>query len=567
MGSVDADTISAEDADRKERSPGRSILRLSGWQAALFGLAAAFVASFALATGIDLLIHVVGGKTSVDTMSNPYWIVFFACAAFIASGIFILRSTITDHPEYAYLLIVLCVSCLLGFTQSFWEAGWDEGIHFRNASLVLNEGDTYGQTRAEAFVFSTTDPASGANVNQLTDMSLRALQEREGILNAAYDGELQDVRDAVVLTLSSMVYVPSALMILFAKGLGLPFSWIYLLGKLPCILIYSFITFLGMKKLRGGKALYAAIALIPTTVFLAADYSYAYWTASLLLMGFAYLASILQTKDKASWGDITIMLAALSLACLPRFVYFPLIFSCLVIPSDRFATKRTAWVYRVVIVGGSALIASMFFMPILLNGLQIGDARGGDCISPPDQAAFIIAHPLESFQMLWDFLFGPYAIENGDSDTENAYLISGFLTVQAIPGYLVNYGYLPRAPSAFGYVVAVVLLFVALTDKDADGQNDVIPAATTIILCGVAGFMVIVYMYLSFNDVGADVIRGVQRRYFLPLVYPALVFVGFKKWNLCGTRIPKGVYNITVMGVMVVVLMSSYWMSYLFQLN
>lgn len=530
-------------------------------------LLAALVVSGIAGYGLDWALHVIMGPTSTGSVHNGYWAAFFAIIFFIGSCFFILRRQFACNPEYVFLVMILCICTFFAYSQSFWEAGWDEGIHFKSASLVLDEGDTYGSTKAEEYIFTSVDPVTEIIVNQISDMPLQLLSERENALNEAYGAEAQDIRDAVVPSVSTIVYLPSALVIQAAKQLGLPFWWIYFLGKVPCILIYSLLTFFGMRKLRAGKALFAAVALIPTSVFLAASYTYSYWTAGFVLFGFAYLVSMLQAKERASWRDIILMLVSLSLACLPRLAYFPLIFAGLVIPTSRFVSKRTAYAYRAVIILGSLLTASIFFVPTAMHGLGIGDARGGDYVSPADQTAYILAHPVDYLQTLGSLLFGSYTIEGGKPDTESAYLISGFLTPQALPGYLVNYGYMPRAPYGFGYFLAIFLLFVALTDKDAEEKMGVIPAVVTIVLCVLAAFLLITYLYLLFNNVGGDVIRGIQRRYFLPFIYPTLAFIGLKKWNLCGGLIPKGAYNASVMGIMVAVLMGSYWMSYLFQLN
>lgn len=532
-------------------------------------LAMAAVLAAALATGVDLVLHVVMGPPSTGLPLNEYWIGFFFCIFFVGFSFFILWSDFGPKPEIPYLAVVLTITCLFTLSQSVWQQSWDEGIFYRIVSLmaVAPWTDEYAFTYGEACFVGFVDPVTGGNSLAFSERTLDALHQRLDALDAEGDGEYTLPVGHPWTTYSNIAMMPMALVMMACKMASVPVPIAFVLSKLPCAVIYSLVTYFGMKKLRGGKAFFAAAALIPTSLFLASNYSYAYWTYSLILFGCAYLVSIIQSQEKVKLKSIVLMLGAFALASLPRIVYGFMLILCLIVPRSRFSSRRQSVAYRAVILV-PCIVAMAFAGSIAaFTGIGEGDRRGGENIQPAEQLSFVLSHPLEYMQMLTEFLFAPFANEGSMPDKEGTSLVAGFALPQAWPGYFVNYGYLPRPSEAFTAVVIAVLLLAAFTDKDEHDAYGIIPAFASWVICLVAMLLIITYMYLVFNDVGSDIIRGVQRRYMLPFVYPMLVFLGYKKWNLCGNVIPRAVYNAGVIGIMALVSLGSWWQVYLFQLN
>lgn len=524
-----------------------------------------------LALALGGISYAVCGPTSAGTWYNKYWIGFFWSFLFLLGLALVFRGAWGSKPEYLYLAIVLTLTLFICWSLSAWQFSWDDGIHFRFV-YQLAHGGVADNVNAAAIAISTTfDPATQGNANDLTDVSLQSLYTREGLLNewASMVGEGQA---SLRLSFSSLCYVPCALVMFLCDLFGCSFTTTFVLAKVPCALIYSFMTFLGMRKLESGKMLFAVVALIPSNLFLAANYSYTYWTASCLLYSFAILASMIQRKDKVSIRSVVAMLVIFFLGCLPRPSYALLVFLFLLVPKARFKTLRASWIYRASLIGIVVLAVLVYCLPMLLAGSDVlaavGDNRGGNDIRPAGQLAYILSDPIGYGAKLFHFLAPPFAMEQGLPDEEGAYyIISGLLSPRALPGWFTNYGYLPRPSTIFSVLVLVIMLFAALTDKPEDAEYGAREIAVSWILCFATMVVTITFMYMTFTNVGNDLIRGVQRRYMLPMVYPFFAFIGVKRWLLPGKRIPRAVYDAVIMGAMVVIFFASWWQSYIGCIN
>lgn len=512
---------------------------------------AALVASCALAA---VLCLVTGAGF------NRFWFGFFAVCGFVAGSVAINRDWLASKPQNIYLIVVLCVTMLLSWSMSIRQIGWDVGTHYKNVLLFADwEGDV--ELSSADYSLVHTEPV------YVEDKGLFAqINEGEEVLDSSTDdvAEVKERPKSPMWYVTSVEYVPYALVMKACRALGVPFSRTLVLVRMIGSLFYSVVTFLGMRKLRHGKMLYAAIALLPTSVFLAADLGYSYWLFSLCLYGFASLVGMLQGSVRVSAGSLIKMLGALFLGMLPRVVYFPLMFLCLLIPTSMFPSVRFARAYRALLVGAAVAAFGVYLVPKLLSGFGSGDTRGGE-VNPAGQISYILTHPLEYAQTLVRFALPPLVMEGGAPDKEGVNLIGGFLSVEASPGLLVNYGYLHRPHVAYTIAMWVILLWTTITDKDRSQRTGVLAGVLALVLTFGVFVMTATALYIDFTPVGLPAINGMQRRYLIPLIFPLLVFVGPHVLGVHELRTTgaKAAYNLMVLGGLAVVLLCSWWTTYL----
>ena len=521
-------------------------------------LALLIVASCVVALAICFVAGHVRGSFSSGGWFNRFWFAFFAVTCFLGGMFVVCRDWLATKPERLYLVVVLCVTALFSWSFSVREVGWDVGVHYRNIARIADwEGPVETSSSDQAII--TTEPFEVDDGRMLAAIDARedALDVRDG----QEAGTIERPKSPLTY-LTGIEYVPYALVMAACGALGFSFSRTLLLMRLTGGLFYSVVTYLGMRKLRGGKMLYAVIALLPTSVFLAAELGYSYWLLSLCLYGFASLVGMMQGSVKVGAASLLRMLGALFVGMLPRVVYFPLMFLCLLIPDARFPSRRFARAYRAVIVVSALAALGVWLVPRLMSGMGTGDARGGE-VDPGAQVAYILSHPLEYAQTFVRFVLPPLAMEGGAPDVEGHNLVSGFLSVEASPGLLTSYGYLPRAPWPFTAVIWALLALMTLTDKDSEQQLGIVPGVVSFILCSGVFVMIVTALYFEFTPVGLAEIHGVQRRYLLPMIYPLLAFVGPSRWGLMGERprVSALWYNCAILVCMVVVLLGSFWCS------
>ncbi len=494
---------------------------------------------------------------------NRFWFAFFWVCLFLVGFVVVNRSWLRTKPENVYLVIAVCVTMLFSWSISVREVGWDIGVHYRNILVFADwTGDVEHTVSDNAIITHAPLPQGEGDL-------VERVNTQEDELDASADEYLETVGRSknVLWYVTSIEYVPYALVMRLCRTLGVTFSHTLLLMRAAGGLFYAIVTYFGMKKLRAGKMLYAVIALLPSSLFLAAELGYSYWLFSLCLYGFASLVGMMQGSVEVTPWSLAKMLGTLFLGMLPRVVYFPLIFLCLLIPTSRFPSVRFARWYRGLIVGAAFLTLGVWLVPRLVSGLGGGDTRGGE-VNPSAQIQYILTHPLEYANTFLRFVLPPLRMENGAADVEGVNLVSGFLSLEASPGLLANYGYLPRTHWAYTVVLWCLLIWATLTDKDRECPYGALPGIVSVVLCFGVLVLTATALYFDFTPVGLSEIHGMQRRYVLPMAFPLLMFVGPSVLGLTGDRprVSMAVYNGIVLCGMAAVLLCSWWASCVFAL-
>ena len=98
--------------------------------------------------------------------------------------------------------------------------------------------------------------------------------------------------------IGSVSYMPSAVFMMLARGIGLKFSFVYIFGKFANTLLLAVLVYCSMKKLKDGKIVVLLVALIPTNMYLAANYSYDTWLTGWAMLGLSTFFGELQQKEK-----------------------------------------------------------------------------------------------------------------------------------------------------------------------------------------------------------------------------------------------------------------------------
>ena len=221
-----------------------------------------------------------------------------------------------------------------------------------------------------------------------------------------------------------------------------------------------------MRKLLTGKMLYAVISLLPTAVFLASNYSYDWWVNAFVLYAFATLAGIIQDDSRkiSVLQALTIPLLVI-VGSLPKLVYAPLAILCILIPKERFKTKRDTIIFRSVVLGIPIILAIALIIYLVINPnfissiLGAGDTRGGSNVNPSAQLEYILSNPLSYLQSIITFLMPPI----GHDAIGNT--ISGMLSPGGLKEVFTHYAYLGILPRYYCAAIMALLLFTILTDK------------------------------------------------------------------------------------------------------
>lgn len=94
-----------------------------------------------------------------------------------------------------------------------------------------------------------------------------------------------------------------------------------MMGKFFNLLCYVLLIYFAIRRIRYGKVLLAAFGLLPTNLYMAANYSYDPWVIGWIVLAFAYYFEEIQNPDRPlQWKNVICMVGFCCLAaCQRRF--------------------------------------------------------------------------------------------------------------------------------------------------------------------------------------------------------------------------------------------------------
>jgi uncharacterized membrane protein len=245
-------------------------------------------------------------------------------------------------------------------------------------------------------------------------------------------------------------------------------------------------------------------------LFMAANYSYDPTSIALIMLGSALALSVIQTPGASfTFKKGLPALAALSLGIAVKPILFPAIAILFAIPGRAFASKRSRRTWCALVTLAMLAVLATFALPFLTSsGTSYNDTRGGTDISATRQIGYILAHPVEFVGTMTRWAV--------------AYLFPASLA--EVP---LNLCYLPRP---FGWPVASILewgtvIALALSSRD-EKYRELGTGRRVFATCALVAALVMmaVSLYLSFSNVGAFNLNGMQPRYLLMVLFPLFAF-------------------------------------------
>jgi uncharacterized membrane protein len=420
--------------------------------------------------------------------------------SYIAISTFYLRKSISAKPERLFL----CVLMISGITYTCAMPAsvgitWDDQIHYERIVSLADFADNTSY-KAELDVYNTIADRTLMD-KKLNREDNAAFSEK---LNRSYKAD-ETVDLLADYGIYSIAYIPYAAGIILGRALSMPFTWQLLLGKIVNLLFYGMVVSLAMKKLKSGKLLMAVIALFPTMILLTANYSYDSWVLCFAIYGFASFFGMLQNKnEKVNKFEITMMLLAFILGCLPKAIYFIMMLPLFFLPKNRFSDSKKYHKYLILVLCSGLLLAGSFVLPMLVNGAGSGDARGGADVNSTEQIKFILSNPIGYIAILMNFM-------------------KDYLNLNQVNGYVQSFAYL--GDGIFKSSSLLVVGFVALLDKDGNNHTNKLIRFSSLIGCFMALCLAATALYISFTPVGENTIAGCQVRYIVPVLFPILYMI------------------------------------------
>ena len=429
---------------------------------------------------------------------NPFIALFLMVVIFLGMYFVVFKKENAKYPEVALFVNILIISMCMLVMEPPTIIGWDEQIHIMN-TYQLSPGETIGNMALDNFQVH----ASWFSPEQMTSFD-------EHVDEIHRTNALGSVTTNAVAkkswSLSSVGYIFQIIFLKTGLVLHLPFYICWLLGKFSNVLLYAIGMAVAAAILPIGKKIFSVIAMAPTALFISICYTYDVTVTVFISIGISIFLKMLLSREKVSVKWQALFIVSMAIGCMPKAVYAPLMLLGLMIPCEKYESKKRCRIYRGVVILGCLLLMSSFVLPVLLphsgGGMAVaGDARGGDT-SVTRQMAYVLGRP---------FAYAVVLLRNVWNT------LADYTIGTAVFGTMGYVGTI--TPPVIFSVIAVV---TAVTDSYREKKLDKLSGrhrTGIVISIGITIALIWTALYLSFTEVGKTQIAGVQARYYLPFLF------------------------------------------------
>lgn len=461
-----------------------------------------------LAVLVELLVSIIAADGAFNICR---WLIFVGLAELVVVFAFGYKN-LKSKPENLFLPIVLILGMVMLFGSPIKHICWDLDSHYPWAVQASYPGTTYVTAAYNAIDYAASQ--SLVLEDSVYEQDINYLSEADEVFVSEAESEF------------SIAHLPAGIFIAVARFFGAGFVTKYNLGRLAYLLVYSFVCYFAIKKIKSGKMILATICLFPTSLFLATNYTYDWFVTAFCVLGTAYFVSELQQPDKPiSVKDTVIMGTAFALGALPKLIYIILMGMTLFMRKN-WQTKKEKRKYYLILITIFAVVFALFVLRSMSSIGGTGDTRGG-AVNPSVQLEGIFADPFGYAGLLFKFL-------------------ARYLSIGMMKEYISNFAYL--GIGNLWPVFVILLAVTALTDTDGKLSFKIpmyIKVLSVLLFVGMAA-MIATALYISFTPVGMQTVNGCQPRYIIPLLAPLLLLVTGRRFNLIKN---KSIYNGCVLGI------------------
>ena len=406
------------------------------------------------------------------------------------------RRTLARKPEVLFLVLILIVGGMLcWFLPDATRVSLDDGYHFQHA---LNYS-TLGRVRFTDADWEQMQAENERNY-ELDQWDAYLTKQDEQYANGA-----RFVTSRFHLDPKEYWMSTNGLGLFLGRLFRLRYWDMWSLGRFTGLLAYALIGFFAIRRLRSGRMVLAMVLMMPSCVFLASNYSYDPGVTAGITLSCAYWIAQWQERDQPlKWKDAAVMIAGMLTACYAKAIYFPIFLLFLCLPKTKFSGRKQRNIYTAVMLLSMAVVMLYILLPLGKSGGQ-GDDRAEGYVNTFDQILFILRNP------------GTYA----------AYLqrfLMEYLDPNSMDFLTNSYGY-----QGCGRCMVMILMLLAVTTFTDANEENLLPgpgvrAFSLAVLFGSLVLMV-TSMYVWFSAVGSPTFDGMQPRYMIPFMYPAMALL------------------------------------------
>lgn len=441
------------------------------------------------------------------------WMVDLLClSGGVCAGVLVtFRRTVAKKPEAVFLVLTLIFGGVVSWVlPAATGVSMDDGFHYQHAMNY----STLGQvrfTQADWDVMQTDNPR---------DYEIAHWEANRAALDEKNHSGAVFVTGGFHLSPKEYWMTTHGLGLFLGRLLKLSYWDIWSLGRFSGLVIYALFGYFAIRRLKSGKMAAALCWMLPSAVSLAVNYSYDGGVIAGIWLSMTWWMAQWQEPEKKITGlDTAVMILGVFIACYAKQIYFPVYLLFLILPGSKFRDRRHRGRYTAAVLLAMVLVMANILLPLGASGGE-ADTRAEGNVNTFGQIRFILEHPGEFTGILGRF-------------------IEEYLDLGRMDGPLLNFGYQGNGNNAV--LCMLILAVAAFTDQREENLQPwgKVRLAGQALLFGTLALMATA-MYAWFSEVGQNTIGGMQPRYLIPLIYPAIALMGSNRMR---NHISPAAYN------------------------
>lgn len=471
------------------------------------------VMALLLSLCVETVLRQIIGPDSMGKMFNlsSFMVVFVLLTT--AFFFYFERKNIQSKPERLVAMLILVIGILIILTEPFSHNSSDQDSHYYYAVQNSFYDEAY-LTESDYNVKNTIGFAVAHSLEE-SSQNIATMNANGQVATYATSPE------------TMLTHKPAGILIAVARLFGASFWERFVAGQFGMLVVYATTVYFAIKKLKSGKMIMSIIALFPTNLVLASNYSYDPWVTGFSLLGTAYFISELQQPDKKiTFLETATMCSAFVFASLAKQIYCIL----LILPMfmiKNWSTKKEKMQYYIIIIAFFAFIFAQFAIRSISAVNGDGDWRGG-VVNPMAQVEYIFGNPIEYTKKLLKFVWEYISFSNANKS--------------------INFfSYLGQGGSPVVFILLIA--FCSITDKNEFDKFYGANFIKTVVIVLAFGLICLIAtaLYIDFTPVASETIQGCHPRYLMPLIAPFTLTIAPTFFAI---KQKKAVYNGIVLAIM-----------------
>lgn len=290
-------------------------------------------------------------------------------------------------------------------------------------------------------------------------------------------------------------YIPQSLAIMIGKMFGFSTAGLAYFARIFNFVLWAVLVYFAIKLIPKFKKIVLFIALLPITLqeatSLAPD-ALAIGLGIFLISYVVYLAY--GRKEKLSRKELALLYTMAGVMGFCKIVYLPLVLLYLIIPEERFGSKKKKWIH-LAIIGTLVVVLNLAWLAVS-SGFLVEFNPG---VNSKEQLVWIMSHP-----------FG-YVVVIARTIVANMQLWISNMLGMHLGSFVFN---LPSIVFLMSFAMFVVLFMQRDETLKIKKFDRIVFIVTFLIIT----MLIFTSLYIQWTAVSAPIIDGIQGRYFLPIL-------------------------------------------------